>query len=177
MRKFIDGLILAVSFTGSIFGILSLLTIIGIADIVKFYGNFENILLGYVIVVISMAVGIMSFNLFAGRRKKFAKTVLSIGVTSYSTILTIPLFLTFVLCLIQKFGVTYTGFIEGFVSPIYDDLVSIFPADWSQYLVFIGGIIMGIIFLAVPIIMCKQTIKPKKKKASKVQSYDITFEG
>lgn len=177
MRKIIDGLILAISFTGSIFGILSLLTIIGIADIIKFYSGFEHILLGYVIVVISMAVGIMSFNIFAGRRKKFAKAVLSIGVTTYSTILTIPLFLTFVLCLIQKFGATFSGFIDGFVSPIYNDLVSIFKPDWAQYLVFIGGIIMGIIFLAVPIIMCIQTLKPKRKKAIKVKKNEITYEG
>ena len=42
------------------------------------------ILLGYVIVVVSMATGIMSFNLFAGRRQNPAKNILSIGVTTYS---------------------------------------------------------------------------------------------
>lgn len=162
MRKIIDGLILVISFTGSIFGILSLLTIIGVADIVPFYKTFEHILLGYVIVVVSMATGIMSFNLFAGRRQNPAKNILSIGVTTYSTILTIPLFLTFVLCLVEKFGVKFSGFIDGFVAPIYDDLVSIFKPEWSQYLIFIGGIIMGIIFLAVPIIMCVKTVKSKK---------------
>lgn len=164
MRKIIDTIIMIISLIGTIFGVMSLLTIIGIADILPFYKNFEHILLGYVIVVVSMATGIMSFNLFAGRRKNPAKAILSIGVTAYSTILTIPLLATFVLCLVQKFGVTFTGFIDGFVAPIYDDLVSIFKPEWAQYLVFIGGIIMGIIFIAVPILMCIKTIKPKKKE-------------
>lgn len=164
MKKAIDYIILAISLVGNVFGILSLLTIIGVANIMPFYNNFEHILIGYVIVVISMAIGIMSFNLFAGRRQNPAKNILSIAVTTYSTILTIPLFLTFVLCLIQKFGANFTGFIDGFVSPIYNDLVSIFKPEWAQYLIFIGGIILGIIFLAVPIIMCIATVKPKKIK-------------
>lgn len=161
MKKIIDILILVVSFIGTVFGVLSLLTIIGVADIMPFYKTFEHILLGYVIVVISMATGIMSFNLFAGRRENPWKTILSIAVTTYSTILTLPLVATFVLCLVQKCGVTFTGFIDGFVAPIYDDLVSIFKPEWAQYLVFIGGTIMGIIFIAVPIIMCIKTVKPK----------------
>ena len=41
MKKIIDGLILLISFAGSIFGILSLLTIIGVAEIVPFYKTFE----------------------------------------------------------------------------------------------------------------------------------------
>ena len=175
MKKAIDYIILTVSFLGNLFGILSLLTIIGVANIMPFYNNFEHILLGYVIVVVSMAVGIMSFNLFAGKRKNPAKAILSIAVTTYSTILTIPLFLTFVLCLIQKFGATFSGFIDGFVSPIYSDLISIFKAEWAQYLIFIGGIILGIIFLAVPIIMCITTIKPKKNKKVK-ESYSDELE-
>ena len=77
MKKIIDGLILLVSFAGSIFGILSLLTIIGVAEIVPFYKTFEHILLGYVIVVVSMATGIMSFNLFAGRRKSCKKYIVN----------------------------------------------------------------------------------------------------
>ena len=77
MKKIIDGLILLISFAGSIFGILSLLTIIGVAEIVPFYKTFEHILLGYVIVVVSMATGIMSFNLFAGRRQNPAKKPLA----------------------------------------------------------------------------------------------------
>lgn len=162
MRKIIDALILVISFIGTIFGFLSLFTIIGVAEIIPFYKTFEHILIGYVIVVISMTIGIMSFNIFAGRRQKPAKTILSIGVTTYSTILTLPLFATFVLCLVQKLGVKFSGFIDGFVAPIYDDLISIFKPEWAQYLVFIGGIIMGIIFLAVPIIMCVATIKKDK---------------
>ncbi|MDE6967580.1 MAG: hypothetical protein K2P12_02885 [Clostridia bacterium] len=173
MKKVIDWLIIIFSVACSTFGILSLISVIGIADVVGFYKNFDHILLGYVIVVISMACGIMSFNIFAGRRKKFAKVVLSIGVTTYSTILTIPLFLTFVLCLIKKFGANFSGFINDFVAPIYDDLVSIFKQDWAQYLVFIGGIIMGIVFLAVPIIMCIQTLKPKKGKKLKKDEFEL----
>lgn len=59
MKKAIDYIILAVSLAGNVFGILSLLTIIGVANIMPFYNNFEHILIGYVIVVISMAIGIM----------------------------------------------------------------------------------------------------------------------
>ena len=43
MKKAIDYIILTVSFLGNLFGILSLLTIIGVANIMPFYNNFEHI--------------------------------------------------------------------------------------------------------------------------------------
>lgn len=175
MKKVLDWILIILSLAGNVFGILSLLTLTGAANIFGFLLNFDHILYGYIIVVASMTIGIMSFNIFAGRRKGAAKVILSIGITTYSTILTIPLFLTFVLCLIQKMGVKFTGFIEGFVKPIYDDLISIFTPNWAQYLIFIGGIILGAIFLAVPIVMCVKSLKPKKEKQKKLRKKDDEF--
>lgn len=161
MRKIIDFLILIISLAGTAFGITSLLTVAGIYDIIPFYKTFDHILIGYVIVVASMAIGIMSFNLFAARRKRPAKTILSLGITTYSTILTIPLVLTFVFCLMAKCKVDLPAELTKFILPIYLDFMLIFKSDWSQYLVFAGGIVMGLIFIIVPIIMCRKTLKKK----------------
>lgn len=168
MRKLINTIILVISLALNAFGIMSLLYASGIYELefLSFYSD-VRLLLRYVFVVLIMAAGIMSFNLFATRCRGKVKNGLAIGVTTYSTILTIPLVLTFVLCLVQKCGVTFTGFINDFVGPIYDEFIDIFKTDVWQYLIFIGGILMSILFVVVPIKMCKDIVKPKEKKKSR----------
>ena len=74
---------------------------------------------------------------------------------AYSTILTIPLFLTFVLCFFVAGGV----FSWDMVDMICLDLMDIFGTPGAYYTIFTLGTLMGAVFLAVPIISTYCTVK------------------
>lgn len=152
-KKIIQGVILAVSIALNIWGILSLIQTTGGAVGLNYLNNLR-LLVRYVIVVITMACGIMLLSYFAGTLPGKAKNILSIAVCTYSTILTIPLFLTFVLCFAVASGTPIP-----MVNEICAEFTDIFHPAGVQYLIFFLGSIMGIIFLAVPIISTYCTVK------------------
>lgn len=152
-KKVAQGVILAISVALNIWGLLSLLQTIG-NDVGLNYLNGLRLLVRYVVVVITMASGIMLLSYFAGTLKGKAKNILSIAVCTYSTILTIPLFLTFVCC----FAVA-SGHPVPMVNEICYELQDIFHPEGVQYLIFFLGSVMGIIFLAVPILSTYCTVK------------------
>ena len=152
-KKIAQGVMLVVSVALNIWGLLSLLQTIG-TDVGLNYLDGLRLLVRYVVVVITMACGIMLLSYFAGTLKGKAKNILSIAVCTYSTILTIPLFLTFVCC----FAVA-SGHPVPMVNEICYELQDIFHPEGVQYLIFFLGSIMGIIFLAVPILSTYCTVK------------------
>ena len=152
-KKVAQGVILAISVALNIWGLLSLLQTIG-NDVGLNYLNGLRLLVRYVVVVITMASGIMLLSYFAGTLKGKAKNILSIAVCTYSTILTIPLFLTFICC----FAVA-SGHPGPMVNEICYELQDIFHPEGVQYLIFFLGSVMGIIFLAVPILSTYCTVK------------------
>ena len=152
-KKVAQGVILAISVALNIWGLLSLLQTIG-NDVGLNYLNGLRLLVRYVVVVITMASGIMLLSYFAGTLKRKAKNILSIAVCTYSTILTIPLFLTFICC----FAVA-SGHPVPMVNEICYELQDIFHPEGVQYLIFFLGSVMGIIFLAVPILSTYCTVK------------------
>lgn len=167
MRRFVNSLICILSLALQAFGILSLLYVIGVykLELLSFYDSIR-LILRYVVIIASMAAGIMLFNLFASRCKYVPRTILSIGVTVYSTVLTLPLLATFVLCLVMMFGVNLTGFLNDFVAPIATEFEALFKDEIIQYVIYGAGILMSVIFLAVPIAMCaKLNAKPGRYKA------------
>lgn len=170
--------IFGISILLNIWGIMSILQTgmgvnVGLAylDKIKAY----HIILNYVIIVITMAIGIMSASINAGQldNKKWMKG-LTIGVTAYSTILTIPLLLAFI-CFaaynmnvdIAAYGTGLGEFLDGMFGLIAHDLGTIFgPAEFGGFgskgllmLVYILGILMSIIFLAFPIFSAWLQIK------------------
>ena len=152
-KKVAQGVILAISVALNIWGLLSLLQTIG-NDVGLNYLNGLRLLVRYVVVVITMASGIMLLSYFAGTLKGKAKNILSIAVCTYSTILTRPLFLTFICC----FAVA-SGHPVPMVNEICYELQDIFHPEGVQYLIFFLGSVMGIIFLAVPILSTYCTVK------------------
>lgn len=141
----------------NIWGLLSLLYTIGVLK-VPFLSYLDNLrlLLKYVVIVITMAAGIMLFSQFATTFQGKVKNTLAIINCTYSTILTLPLFGTFVGCFWAMKGINVP-----MVSDICREFMDIFKSTGVQYLIFTLGTIMGIVFLAVPILMTIQTIKKK----------------
>ncbi len=159
----------AVSIVLNIWGIMSILQAgMGVNVGLKYLDSIKDyhIILCYVIIVITMAIGIMSASINAGQldNKKWMKG-LTIGVTAYSTVLTIPLLLAFICFAAYDMGAgpTYgTGlgeFLDGMFGTIAKDLGTIFGpsslggsgSNGLLMLIYVLGIIMSIIFLAFPI--------------------------
>lgn len=157
-KKILQTAMLIVSLLLNVWGILSLLYVNGLCDI-GFLGYYDGLrlIVKYVIIVVIMACGIELFSAFATTFKGKLKNGLSIGCCAYSTVLTIPLFLTFVGCFFIKHGIELP-----MVGDIARDLMDIFKGDALQYTIFTLGMLLGIIFLAVPIIMTYMTVKGKK---------------
>lgn len=145
----------------NLWGILSLLHINHFATLPGLsYLDAPRLILKYVIIVITMIAGIMSASLWAGQLVGKARNVMSIAICTYSTILTIPLFLTFLLSFFVAGGTSIP-----LVNEITWELMDIFQSPGWYNTIFALGTIMGIAFLAVPIIMTVQTVKkPLKEK-------------
>ncbi len=141
----------------NIWGLLSLMYTID-AFKVPFLSYLDNLrlLLKYVVIVVTMAPGIMLFAQFATTFEGKVKNTLAIINCTYSTILTLPLFGTFVGCFWAMKGINVP-----MVSDICNEFMDIFKTTGLQYLIFILGTIMGIVFLAVPILMTIKTVKQK----------------
>lgn len=167
----------------NIWGILSILQVgIGVNVGLTYLNTIKDfhIILCYVIIVVTMAIGIMGASINAGQldNTKLLKG-LTIGITTYSTVLTIPLLLAFICFAVYPqnvdlavYGSGLGEFIDGMFGTIAKDLGTIFgPKEWGGFgskglltTVYVLGIIMSIAFLAVPIISAVQAIKAAKKK-------------
>lgn len=167
----------------NIWGILSILQVgIGINVGLTYLDKIKDfhIILCYVIIVITMAIGIMGASINAGQLDNIKVLKgLTIGITTYSTVLTIPLLLAFVCFVVYPtnvdlavYGSGLGEFIDGMFGTIAKDLGTIFgPKEWGGFgskglliTMYILGIIMSIAFLAVPIISAVQAIKNANKK-------------
>lgn len=163
-KKIIQGVAFAVAILLNVFGIMSLLTIAKIAPIgfLSFY-NGMRLLVRYIVLIVIMSAGIMTFSTTAGTLEGKLKNGLSIGVTAYSTVLTLPLLATFILCFFAMNNPTMP-----FAGEICVEFMDIFKNTSVQYLIFSAGIVLSLVFLAVPILTCVQTVRGKKPKEDTV---------
>lgn len=154
-KKVIQGVMLTIAIIFNIIGIMSLLTVSKIAPIpfLKFYSNL-NLIVAYIILIVFMSIGIMTFTAWAGTLAGKKKNIFSIGACTYSTILTIPLLITFILCF---FAVNNTNM--PMVGEITVAFMNVFKTRGLQYFIFAAGVLMSIIFLAVPIFSTYLTVK------------------
>lgn len=154
MKKYLRWVVLIISLAFEVMGVLSLLYISKIANFgfLAFYDN-VRLIVRYIIAIVFMAGGIISFTLFAGMFDGKAKNVLSIGCTTYSTILTIPLLYVFV-------GLFFANKVNlPLVSDVYPEFIDIFKTSTLQYVIYALGVIMSLIFIAVPILSTVLTVK------------------
>lgn len=158
-KRIIQGILLCVGIAFNIWGLLTLVQTAGhdagISVGLTYMDNIPHIIHKYVIVVILMMIGILSLSNWAAQLTGKKRTVLSIAFCAYSTILTIPLFLTFVLCFFRAGGLLDFDM----VNMIADDMMDIFGTPGAYYTIFVLGTLMGAVFLAVPIISTYCTVK------------------
>lgn len=158
-KKLIQAIMITVAAGLNVWGLLTLCQTIEIDVGLTYISNISNLIARYVIVVVTMAAGIMLMSTAAGTFKGKVRNVFSITVCVYSTVLTIPLFLAFILCIPIAAGATFPQFIDEMVRDICYSFQDIFGKGWVQYLIYVLGTIMGAIFLAVPILSTYFTVK------------------
>lgn len=141
-----------------ILGILSIIQATGSDAGLAYISKIGNVILRYVVVIVTNAIGIMLMSAAAGTFKGKVKNVFSISVCVYSTIMTVPLFLAFVLMFPAAAGASLPAFLNDMVGEIVVAFAKIFKGGW-QYLIYFLGTLMSVVFLAVPIISTYCTVK------------------
>ena len=158
-KRVIQGVLLAVGIAFNIWGLLTLVQTAGhdagISVGLTYLDKIPHIIHKYVIVVITMMIGILSLSNWAAQLSGKKRNVLSIIFCAYSTILTIPLFLTFILCFFRAGGILDFDM----VNMIADDMMDIFKTPGAYYTIFVLGSLMGAVFLVVPILSTYCTVK------------------
>ncbi|MDE7328560.1 MAG: hypothetical protein K2N57_02275 [Clostridia bacterium] len=140
-----------------VLGILSIIQATGSNAGLAYLSKIPNVILKYAVVIITNAIGIMLMSAAAGTFKGKVKDVFAIAVCVYSTIMTIPLLLAFVLMIPSAAGASLPAFLDDMVGEIAVAFELIFKG--AQYLIYVLGILMSAIFLAVPILSTYCTVK------------------
>lgn len=147
--------LLVVSVFCNIYGILTILYLNGVPTGLTYMDKISNMLFQYLVVIAFMAPGIMLFGTFATTFTGKTKKILAITNCVYSTVLTVPLFLTMALGFIV---VGNNSANIPMVSDIALDIIKLFSNSVAlQCIFFTLGTIVGIVFLAEPIIACYLT--------------------
>lgn len=157
-KRILQAVLITVSAGIIIWGLLTLLQTLGTNVGLNYIDKIQNIIGKYAIVIITMAVGIMTMSYAAGTFKGKVKTVFSISVCAFSTIMTIPLFVCFVLMIPVAAGAKLPAFLNDMVGAICQAFLAL-AGNGGQYVIYVLGILMSIIFLAVPIISTYCTVK------------------
>ncbi|MDE6758785.1 MAG: hypothetical protein K2J89_05870 [Clostridia bacterium] len=156
--KIKQAIMIAVAALFIILGILSIVQATGSNAGLTYVSKIGNVILKYVVVIVTNAIGIMLMSAAAGTFKGKVKNIFAIAVCVYSTIMTIPLLLAFILMFPAAAGASLPAFLNDMVGEIVVAFAKIFKGGW-QYLVYVLGTLMSIIFLAVPIISTYCTVK------------------
>lgn len=159
-RKVFFTLAYIVAFVAEILGILSIITVgkIGGANILAFHEPLIEIslILAYAVVITFMTIGILTFTNLSARvtdikwRKK-----LTIGITVYTFILTLPLLYVFLGCFADPTGAGLGGVIPmvneepANVARAFYELVD--GNMQALYTIYFFGAVMSLVFLAVPL--------------------------
>ena len=158
-KRVLQGVLLTVGIVFNIWGLLTLVQTAGhdagLNVGLTYIDKIPHIIHKYVIVVITMMIGILSLSNWAAQLTGKKRNVLSIIFCAYSTILTIPLFLTFILCFFRAGGILDFAI----VTMICDGLTDIFKTPGAYYTIFVLGSLMGAVFLVVPILSTYCTVK------------------
>lgn len=157
-KKIIQSVMITIAAGLNIWGILSLLQTIGTKVGLNYIDKIPNIIGRYALVIVTMAAGIMLMSTAAGTFKGKVKNVFSITVCAYSTVMTIPLLLSFILMIPVAAGSQLPQFLNDMVGAICDAFEAL-VGQGGQYVIYVLGILMSIIFLAVPILSTYCTVK------------------
>ncbi len=151
-----------------VLGILFVLSVAEIVPIFSFFSNINNILAQYIIVIVTMSIGIMLFsNVASTLPDKKLRNGTTIGITIFAAIMTLPL--VYVFCAIfsaQKGKLDAIGEIM-LLDRIVDGFVAWFGDGAFVYVVYSFMLVLSIIFLLVPLVTGVLTLKGKALKIGK----------
>ena len=160
-KEKIQASLIGVSLILIVFGLLFVLTAGKMVPVFPAFYNIPNLILQYVIVIVTMSAGIMLFsNTAATVEDKKTRDIMTIVITAFSTVLTLPLLYVFI-ALFPAISGRYDAIGELMVKDVYTAFKSIFPPVGMQYLIFSLGVVMAAVFLAFPLITGVLTVKDK----------------
>lgn len=164
-RKKIQIICFVVAIIFNIWGILSIAYVNGWVNLglLSYLDSINHILYRYVIIVITMTIGIMTFTLTSATLKGKLMKSMTVGVTTYSTILTIPLLVSFICFILTTSGTVLPAALAEMFDPIAYDFLDIFKSESLVKGLFYGGVVMSIVFIAIPIFSAYLTIKKANK--------------
>jgi hypothetical protein len=147
-----------------LFGILTMLTAGEMAVIFKGIADIPHMLVRYIIVILMMSAGIMTFSNVAMRveNKKY-RNGLVIGITAFAFVLTLPLVYVFIAFFPGMNG-HYGAVGEMMVKDIVNDAYSILVSRAAMTIFGIFGILLSIVFLAFPLVTGFLAVKGKTIK-------------
>ena len=150
-----------------VLGIMFLLSAAEIVVIFPFMKSLDNVLVRYIIVILTMATGIMTFsNVSALYSDLKVRKVLNIAITAFSTVLTVPLVYVFVAIFFAKAGKIGPVGEVMMLDRIVEGFVSWFGDGAFLYVVFAFMLVLSIVFIAVPIVSCVNVVKKANAESS-----------
>ena len=164
----------------SLFAFSILCNIIGISAIciaagfaksifyVNWLAGWNHIFFQYVFIVIIMAVGIMSASLNAAQLDNFKLMKgLTIGITAYSTLLTIPLVMAFICFFFSTPTSTLSPFLDDMFGVIGRDIYTLLGSQLTlTRIMYSVGVVFSLICIGFPIYSCIDSIiKAKNRQA------------
>lgn len=147
-------ILLCASVICNIIGLMTILQINGANMGMPYINKISNMLFQYFIVLTFMPIGIMTFRTFATTLEGKVKNTLALINCIYSTVLTVPLFLSMIICFVILGG-TSIPLMDAFVA----DFALLSPSLGGQIAFYIFVLILSIVFLAEPIIACYLILK------------------
>lgn len=158
--------LLCVSVICNIIGLMALLKINGVNMGMPYINKINNMLFQYFIVFAFMPVGIITFSTFATTFEGKVKHSLALINCIYSTILTVPLFLSMIICFVILGG-TSVPLMDAFVA----DFALLSPSLGGQIAFYVFILLLSIVFLAEPIIACYLILKDVEPSIPNIISF------
>lgn len=170
-KKIVLGLLFGISSLLIVLGVLFLLSAAEIAPIIKGFYGISNVLVRYIIVIVTMAVGIMTFSNAASRlRNRKARNGVTIAITTFSTILTVPLVYVFIAIFFAQNGIVGPVGEIMMLGRIAEGFHAWFGNGGFVYVVYVFMLLLSIVFICVPLFTCVLTCKGKTLHVGKKQN-------
>ncbi len=146
-----------------VLGILFLVNAMGVASFFTAFASISNVLAKYIVVIVTMACGIMLMSNVCSRiDDDKLRNGSTIAITTFSTVLTVPLVYVFI--------AIFPATISGTIGPVGEimalDLIVLGFVEWFGdgaflYVVYAFMLVLSLVFIAVPLVTGILTVQGK----------------
>ena len=152
-------------------GIMFLLTAMEAVIVFKGFSEIPNVIAKYAVVIIVMATGIMTFSnvSFLIENDKL-RNAMVMGVTIFSTVLTLPLVYVFIAIFPAQSGLVGPVGEIMMLGKIVADFNLLIPSVGGLYVIYVLLFFMSIIFISFPLLTGVLALKGKAIKIGKMES-------